>query len=198
MMRSSPPSSVTAIGTATVYDQVSSDGLLITTRIDALNNRMSGFADGIGRVQRMTDATAKVTVQGFDPNGNRTSVRDPNGVGMDCTFDDRNRETVCTDTQDDTTYRIYNAASQIVQTVDAVGAKALGGPSGYPASSQTLLATDTLGVETCVFDDRGRKASCTDRIAATTGYQYDDNSNLTVITDAEGVSLVMSTTHATC
>ena len=79
-----------------------------------------------------------------------------------------------------------------MQTVDGVGVAALGGPSSYPASG--LLPDTTQGTTTCIFDARGRKASCTDRLhgqnlgtggqkTSRIDYEYDANSNLISITD---------------
>ena len=80
-----------------------------------------------------------------------------------CVFDERNRDTTCTDTQGDTTSRVYDNNNNITTTTDA-----------------------KLKTITCIFDARDRQTSCTDRISSTTAYSYDDNNNLLTITDGEG------------
>jgi YD repeat-containing protein len=56
-------------------------------------------SDGVGRSLKSIDAENYVTSLGYDANGNRVSLRDPNGIGEDCIYDLRNNDTACTDTQ---------------------------------------------------------------------------------------------------
>lgn len=139
------------------------DGLVVTTQIDPLGHATSARTDALGSVRVSVDALSQVTLAAFDANGNRVSIRDPNGIGQDCVYDSRNRDITCTDTVGAVTAKIFDAHGNVVTTTDALG-----------------------HVTTCTFDGNDRKVSCKDRIAATTVFQFDLSSNLTKITDAEG------------
>jgi len=180
----------------TIYDQViastpGAPGALVaaTGIVDpdrsghtGLKLTSSSRSDAAGRTLATVDAEGQISTASFDANANRLAHRDPNGVGEDCAFDPADRPTVCTDTQGDTTFTVYDAASSVIQTVDGEGVTALGGPG---ADSPPFIQ-GALGVTTCTFDARDRKTACVDRIQGTTAFAYDPNNNLAQITDAEG------------
>ena len=134
-----------------------------TTAADALGHTNKSRTDAAGRRIQGIDAENHITNYSYDANNNLIAYRDPNNVGQDCVFDERNRDVSCTDTQGDTTARSYDAQNNVIAMTDAL--------------NQTT---------SCVFDARDRKVNCTDRINATTTYAYDANNNLISITDAEG------------
>jgi RHS repeat-associated protein len=143
------------------YDTVI-NGLLETRVTDALNHVTKSRADGAGRVRESEDQLAQVSVFSYDNNGNRISFRDANGVGQDCIYDARNRDTQCTDTAGSVTKKFYDTHNNLVKTTDA-------------------LLKDNL----CAYDARDRKINCTDRLGGVTQYAYDVNNNLTTLTDAQ-------------
>lgn len=146
----------------TTYDSVIA-GLVVTTQTDALGHTVSSRIDAGRRARIVVDALGFQTLSSFDANGNRISVRDPNGIGQDCVYDARNRDVTCTD------------------TAGAITAK------GFDGNNNVITTTDALGhVTTCTFDGNDRKVTCQDRISATTAFQYDLTGNMTKITDAEG------------
>ena len=160
-----------------VYDTMASgtggsQGNVLETKVyDGLNKLTKQRTDGIGRVLSTVDPDNRLTAYGHDANSNRVKIRDPNGVGMDCVFDARDREVHCTDTLSvdgggaatgDVTEYAYDNHNNLVETTDA--------------KSQ---------VTTCAYDARDRKTSCTDRNSGVTTWQYDENSNLTALIDAE-------------
>lgn len=118
--------------------------------------------DGAGRVLESEDAEGRITAMTYDAGGNRLSIRDPNGVGQDCVYDDRGRDISCTDTQGDNTLTAYNLASQPVTKTDAKG------------------KTDT-----CKYDPRGRKIECTNRVGSVTKWRHDQIGNLERLEDGE-------------
>lgn len=158
MVRSVDP---LAHATTVAFDAVVSS-LVETSVADALGHVTKSQADGAGQVRVGIDALGKISTAGFDSSGNRVSVRDANGVGMDCVFDGRNRDTTCTDTAGAVTSRTYDLNGNVVTSTDAL--------------SQ---------VTTCTFDARDRKATCTDRIGGITAFAYDAVNNLLTITDAQ-------------
>jgi RHS repeat-associated protein len=145
----------------TAYDTVNLT-LLQTEITDAALHTTLTRADAAGRMRASEDGENRKTTYGYDPNGNRLSVRDPNSVGQDCVYDAANRDIRCTDTAGAKTERTYNAHSTLVTAKDAL-----------------------THVTTHAYDGRERKTSTTDRIAGVTTFAYDANSNLVKITDAE-------------
>ncbi|MGE3310483.1 MAG: hypothetical protein AB7O66_10970 [Limisphaerales bacterium] len=153
-------------GSRIAYDARVS-GLVETSTIDPLNHITRVRADAAGRVRFALDALGKVTSQGFDPNGNRVSVLDPNQVGMTCVHDARNRQTSCTDTRSD------------VPTTRE---------TAYDSDSNVLSQTDALGnVTRHTFDARGRRTQSLDRIGGITRFTYDLVSNVVKIEDADAI-----------
>ncbi|MBX2850875.1 MAG: hypothetical protein KTR15_03915 [Phycisphaeraceae bacterium] len=140
---------------------------LETLSISALNHLNRSITDGVGRTVQAIDAEGNAALLTYDNNGNAIRTRNANAVGQDCVFDARNRDTVCTDTQGDTTSRLYNANNQVLKVTDAKG-----------VSNQA----DT------VYDARGRVTQTTSRLAVsdTNEASYDPNSNLLTQTDAQG------------
>lgn len=153
--------------TTTTFDTIVSN-LVETTFTDALSHATKIQADGAGNPRVTIDALTKPTSRGFDANGNQVTIRDPNDVGMDCTFDAANREIKCLQTRTD-----------VVTELESV----------YDAHGNRTQHTDAQDkTTTCYYDARDRKTSCVDRLtsAGTTSFEYDDNSNLKKIIDAEG------------
>ena len=151
------------------YDNVA-DGLVETQAV-RYPNGLGGAnpittkvqADGAGRTRKTIDAEDNASLFGFDPNGSLVSARDPNSVGYDATFDERNREQTRVDTQGDRVlWQQFDADSNLVQTKDAL-------------DHATVM----------VFDGRDRKVSVTDRVTGITSFKYDANSNLLEIKDAD-------------
>ena len=136
--------------------------VLETSYIDALNHITKSRSDGAGRTLETEDAESHITKRTFDANGNVLKTRDANGVGQDCVYDYRNRQSSCTDTQGDTSSVTYDKNSNVVETTDAKSKKT-----------------------TCKFDARDRRYECTDRINSITKSRYDQNSNVVSITDGE-------------
>ena len=153
--------------TITYDSQVVDAGVTLVagTTTDALNHTVTALSDAAGRTRVEIDALGNRSTMGSDANGNRVTWRDSNNIGMDCVFDARNRDVVCTDTAGAVIRRSYDANSNLIATTDAL-----------------------LKVETSQFDERNRKISTTDKILATTSFGYDPVSNLTRLTDAQGGS----------
>ncbi len=147
--------------TNVTYDAIVSD-LVETAQTDPQSHVTHARADGAGLVRIAVDAENEVTTAEYDANGNRVSLRDPNSVGDDCTYDLRNRRTACLDSHGDTT------------------------ATGYDLDSNVTSETDGLSHTTAhVYDARERRTSTTDRNSNTTTFGYDAVSNLTSIVDAE-------------
>ena len=141
--------------------------LLKTSSTDANGNTSSSYSDGAGRTLATTDAINNANYAGYNAASSRVAYRDPNGLGEDCTLDALERETSCSDLQEqaEATSRTtsYNTASQPVSNTDAEG------------NSSSM-----------VYDVRGRLESTTDANNITVSYFYDANNNLTALIDGNG------------
>ncbi len=137
--------------------------VLETAVVDPLDHITRSRSDGAGRVLQAVDEQNEVTALQFDNNSNRVRVRDPNDVGLDCVFDDRDRDMLCTDTVGDTTAKEYDAESNVTAYIDGLG-----------------------NSTTCIYDPRNRKKSTTSRVDGDTTYTYDGNNNVLTIEDADG------------
>ena len=147
-----------------IHDNVDlTTGHLITETRSALNFSNKSFSDGAGRTVKTKDALGKDSHFEYDANSNVLSSRDANGVGMNCTFDNLNRDLSCTDTDGDTTSKTYDLNNNVLSTTDGKG-----------------ITT------TSVYDERNRTETLTDRINGVTEYTYDANSNVLSIKDPRG------------
>jgi RHS repeat-associated protein len=121
------------------------------------------LSDGAGRPRIARDAENFATNNGFDSGGNLVVTRDPNGVGFDAVFDDRNREITRVDTVGDrTAWNQYDAESNVIKTKDAF---------------------DHANVT--VYDGRSNSLFITNRIGGVTVLKFDLNGNLLEIKDAD-------------
>ena len=141
--------------------------VLETASANALGHTNKSRTDGAGRTLQSLDATSAITTFVYNANGQRLSVRDPNNVGQDCTYDTLGRDLSCTDTAGAVTSRTYDLAGNVTTQTDAKG-------------KLTTLA----------YDSRGRQTSLTDRIAAVTAWVFDAAGNELSMTDAEGQTTV--------
>jgi RHS repeat-associated protein len=150
------------LATTTRHDTVTL-GLLQTEITDAGGHATRTRADAAGLIRASEDAENRKTTVGYDANGNRVTMRDPNQVGDDCVYDAADREVRCTDTAGSSTRRSYNAHGSVLTVTDPIG-----------------------GLTTHAYDGRERRISITDRVAGITTFAYDANRNLVRLTDAEG------------
>jgi len=98
----------------------------------------------------------------YDSNNNVVARRDPNSVGQDCTYDIRDRRTICIDTQGDRTERFYDRNNNLVKTRDAKDEGAI-----------------------YLYDVRNRQYLVEDRLGGRTFTVYDENSNVVLLRDAD-------------
>ena len=141
--------------------------VLETSSSNALGHTNKSRTDGAGRTLQSLDATSAITTFVYNANGQRLSVRDPNNVGQDCTYDPLGRDLSCTDTVGAVTSRTFDLAGQAKTQTDAKG-------------KLTAMA----------YDSRGRRTTLTDRIAATTTWTFDPAGNELSMTDAENQTTV--------
>ncbi len=141
--------------------------VLETASANALGHTNKSRTDGAGRTLQSLDATNAITTFVYNANGQRLSVRDPNNVGQDCTYDTLGRDLSCTDTAGAVTSRTYDLSGNVKTQTDAKGK-----------------------LTSMVYDSRGRRTTLTDRIAAVTAWVYDAAGNELSMTDAENQTTV--------
>jgi RHS repeat-associated protein len=143
--------------------------LLATRSTDALGNSTTHYTDGAGRTLLTRDPAGNFAGAAYDANSNRVIIRDPNGLGQDCTYDNLNRDITCADLQeqDDFTSRGKN----------------------YNAHGAVLITTDAEGETTeNIYDVRDRLHTSEDANDLITEYAYDANNNLTTLTDPKNAT----------
>ncbi len=141
--------------------------VLETASVNALGHTNKSRTDGAGRTLQSLDATSAITAFVYNANGQRLSVRDPNNVGQDCTYDALGRDLSCTDTAGAVTSRTYDLSGNVTTQTDAKGK-----------------------LTSMVYDSRGRRTTLTDRINAVTAWVFDAAGNELSMTDAEGQTTV--------
>lgn len=120
-----------------------------------------------GDVTRATNALGQATVTAFDPNGNLTSVTDPDG---------------------DMTTFTYTAADEVnTRTVGANTAAAATTTYQYfPDGNLRSWSKGAGAVWSYGYDSVGRRSSATDPDGDTTTFAYDDNANPVSVTQPGG------------
>ncbi len=166
--------------------------------------------DTKGNLTVITDALAhKTSITSYDPDGRPLSIKDPNGLVANLAYDARGRlasRTVGTETTTyahdvtgnltkvtlpdgsylaytyDTAHRLTNITdalgNQIVYTLDAMGNR---------LAEQVFDPSNTLSkTRSHVYDALSRLAQDIGAQSQTTAYGYDNNGNLTGVTDPLG------------
>lgn len=148
---------------STVTHDTVVNNLLETKTTSALGFEIKQQTDGVGRQIKSIDTEGNVTSIAYDNNSNQISIRDANGVGKDCVFDDLNRDIQCTDTEGSAVSKDFDLNNNIVVETDAKN-----------------------NTTTFTFNERNRRISSVDRLESVTTYTYDANNNLKAITDDKG------------
>ena len=147
--------------------------VLVSTSIDAAGNTRRSLTDAAGRTIQSHDALDKITLLTYDASGNQLSVRDPNGVGQDCSYDPLGRDISCTDTAGVATSQTYDLAGNKITSTDGKNETST---YEYDVLGRQTKQTDRLGGETLfAYTDLGQLESLTDAENQVTSYTYDDN-----------------------
>ncbi|QDT57272.1 tRNA(Glu)-specific nuclease WapA precursor [Caulifigura coniformis] len=170
--------------TTQVYDAVVSIGgygdVVETTSTNLAGHSNKHRADGASRRIATIDGDSKLTSYKYNANGNRLKVRDPNSIGMDCTYDALGRDISCIDTASHGTAKQFDRAGNMVIQIDAKSSPA---SIAYDARNRKLSVTDRISaVTTWAWDANGNELSMTDAENQTTSYSYDDAGNRTSTT----------------
>jgi len=134
-----------------VYD----DGGEVTTKQDALGNRVTMSYDNPGRLLTRLDGRGLTTTLSYDAAGRRTGIQCGDGTRATFTYDSLGRVETMADGSGTTTF-------------------------GYDdASRQTLVVFPGGKRVTYTFDDGGRRATLVDPDGLTTTYGFDNANRLT-------------------
>ena len=139
--------------------------------------------DTFDRLVAVTDAFGKTIGYGYDKNGNRTSLTDPDGKVTRYSFDELNRLVGVTTAGGITTYA-YDRSSLITRVVYPNGSEAL---SDYDKARRTLSRHNRQGTNTVSrydysYDANGNRTQQIEEngaAAETTTYTFDANDRLT-------------------
>ncbi len=193
------------------------NGRTITYGYDLAGNRTSVQSpggsstytfDAMGRVLTVTDPSTAVITYGYDDNGNVTDITYPNGTNADLTYDSRNRTvrvrhldgaTVLADYQ----YTLdlagnrtqiaeaagrtldfsYDALHQLIGVIEDPGGANIASNYSYDAAGNVLTIEIPGSNITATYDLNDRLLTAGGRT-----YGYDNNGNLTSITDGPDVT----------
>jgi RHS repeat-associated protein len=134
--------------------------------------------------------TPRTTNNGYDGNGNKTTVQDARGYTTTTTYNADDQAALVTDPDLHATLTCYDPDGHITQTVPPAGV-ASGGltpascPSSYPSGYGNRLASDAT---TYTYNGHGEKTAMTTPAPAgqsgseSTTYSYDGDGNLTQTT----------------
>lgn len=164
-----------AAGETTTYTYYASGQ--IETAKDGLNNITAYQYFDRGLIKQITYADSSARSFGADAYGNRTSITNEIGKTTSYSFDQYNRVTDVTDPLSHNTHYVYGAPSS-------------GGCASCNFDNHPTSITLPSGKATTIsYDSEWQKSSVTagsGTEAASTGYAYDNNGNVTTVTDPRG------------
>ncbi|MEI6657129.1 MAG: RHS repeat-associated core domain-containing protein [Planctomycetota bacterium] len=175
------PSTVTTNVTRTVYDPRGR----VQSTIDSLNQKTDYFYDNLGRkgsaIAPDPDGASgplarPVTLYGYDPAGNVTSVYRTSwgaklSIGETYAYDALDRRTTVTDGRGFSTVTAYDLAGNVTSVTDA--SRNVTGYT-YDRLDRVVTETDPLKVGTSyAYDLVGNKIKETDRLRRVTSFVYD-------------------------
>jgi large repetitive protein len=174
------------------------------TRTDALGNTSTNQYDADGELIQTTDATGHIVTYSYDASGRVLSrIVDPGTDHLNLTttyvYDGEGRELSVTDPAGMVTAYRYDADGHVLTQVQDAGAGKLNLTTTYTYDGAGKALTVTVGAGTTdarttqyVYDSLERLSQqivdpgTSPHLHLTTTYVYDDNDNLTSVTDANG------------
>ncbi len=137
-----------------------------------------------GTVSKLTDGNGTVTLFGYDPNGNLTSVDNPVPLGdLTLTPDSLSRLHTLVDGKSQTTTHTYDALDRpdVVSFQDGATVD-----RDYDPDGNLVQVTDATGITTFAYDKMNRQIRKTLPDNTQLRYDYDHNGNLSAYTDPGG------------
>ncbi len=168
---------------ATSYDANNNPKTVTETYSGATGSRVTtNLYDNFDRLTSTTDAFNKTISYTYDPNGNRKTVKDPDGLITGYTYDALNRVEQVTNAGGVTNYS-YDRSSLKTKVSYPNGTDAL---YDYDNAYRTKTITNrhnatTVSSYSYTFDDNGNRKTQIEEnggAAETTSYNYDDNDRL--------------------
>jgi len=143
-----------------------------------------------GKLERVTDPLANVTITAYDAANRVLSVTDPAGNSVTNIYDANGNLTVLIDKLNQRWARFYDRLNRVTAESDPLGntRRTEYDPAGRIA--KTITPNGYPSVNT--YDGRGRLIKWSDPEGYEWRYDYDGNANITNITDALGGRYVMT------
>jgi len=133
----------------------------------------------------------------YDGNSNMTNYRTRAGVTMACTFDNRNRDTLCdwSDSTPDVT-KTYDDAGRTLSISNSVAASTFTYDAANQLLSESITISGLSGAKTVAYtyDDDGNLATFTDPSGSVIAYSYTDRNQVASIV-ADGPPPLASFTY---
>ncbi len=174
----------------------------ISSVVDARNNALSYTYDGAGRLETVLDAAGNKTTYKYDGNSNTVEVtqedRGPLGVETYKTineFDQANRLTKSTDPAGEVIQNVYDSVGNLVISIDPEGNQTSAEFDNANRRVKTEEGNGTI-VTRFEFDLNSRLTGITDANGNTTRHGYDQLNRNNRITYADGMEMIFSHDNA--
>jgi RHS repeat-associated protein len=142
-----------------------------------LTRSLSQTFDAVNRLQTSVGAQGQTTTNGYDSNGNLTSVTDPLSKATNRSFDALNRLIASIDPLSGKTQYQFDANDNLAQVTDPRSANTVYTYDGL--GNKTQQTSPDTGVITYTYDAAGNVISSTDARGVQTLYSYDALNRLT-------------------
>jgi RHS repeat-associated protein len=183
------PSCGATPGSSLITGQTDANGKVIYYKYDALNRQIDVVRKVGSTSDTITQADA-VTMNTYDPVGNRLTLTEPDGNTKTWTYDADNRVIKEVNAAGDTTMTAYDGVSNVTSTTEPNLNVVT---NTYDALNRITHVADSAGlIATYSYDNEGNRLSHGDGNGNTTLYAYDALNRLVTTTDP----LVKTTTTA--
>jgi RHS repeat-associated protein len=171
-----------------VYDPSGNGNLLSVTPASGTSSAVTtsyAYDPTLNEVTSVTDPDGNTTTLGYDSLGNLTSVTDPMGNRRTASRDSMGEIVVTTDPMGNQEDFNYDSAGDVTAVYNSVTFNATG--FGYDTIGRVTSVFDLYGNTTTIaYDNDDNVTSVTDPLGHITSYQYDLLGRLKQLTDADG------------
>ena len=182
-------SATDAAGTTTVFTYDAANRMITsTTETSEGEYTISYGYDNADRVTSITDEMGHTMMAEYDSLGNLTAITDAKGSVVESnTYNEKGYLTKTKDALGNTTAYSYDTMGNIIAIIECLNTEAETKTSyGYDADGKLMSVSDAVGTTSLTYDNNGNVTSMTDAMEGTTTYSYDSMNRVTEIVNAIG------------